>query len=197
MNEFRDRETGETKFRAELLAAFHGLLPKTWTSATFDALNVDPVLPTPQPESESPLRIVRRAGATQDTNGNWVQAWEEIHRHEDDEESTKAEKDAAYLAELQAATLQKVVDEIKRRTQERLDAFAQTRDYNDAASCASYATSRKAQWAAEGQYIIDARDNTWEVLLQIFSDIQASLRSMPSGYGEIESELPALEWPNV
>ena len=52
------------------------------------------------------------------------------------------------------------------------------------------------KFTAEGQYCVDARDATWAKLLEILAEIQAGTRPRPSGYADIEPELPLLVWPN-
>jgi hypothetical protein len=96
--------------------------------------------------------------------------------------------------------VQKSVDEIKAEimtaTQQRLDTFAKTRLYDGVLSLCTYATSPNPKFKAEGQYGVEARDTTWATLYEIMEEVQAGTRPMPSGYSEIESELPVLQWPN-
>lgn len=80
-------------------------------------------------------------------------------------------------------------------TQARLDDFARTRNYDGILSAATYATSSSAQFSAEGQYAVQARDATWAALYTILADVQAGTRPMPAGYADIEAELPVLAWP--
>lgn len=80
-------------------------------------------------------------------------------------------------------------------TQRRLDDFARTRGYDGIMSACTYAVSTNAKFAAEGQYCVEARDATWATLYQIMDDVLAGTRTMPSGYADIEPELPALVWP--
>jgi hypothetical protein len=79
--------------------------------------------------------------------------------------------------------------------QNRLDTFAQTRNYDGILSAASYATSGFASFATEGQYALMARDSTWAAAYQILAEVQAETRSMPSSPEEVFPELPALVWP--
>ena len=91
-----------------------------------------------------------------------------------------------------AAKLQK---EVTQATQKRLDDFAQTKTYDSILSACTYATSAIARLQAEGQYCVTARDNTWETLYTILAEVESGARPMPTGYGEIEPELPVLSWP--
>lgn len=79
-------------------------------------------------------------------------------------------------------------------TQERLDAFANTRNYDGILSACTYATSTVPKFKSEGQYCVNARDATWAELYSILAQVQANTRPMPLGYSEIESELPVLQW---
>lgn len=85
--------------------------------------------------------------------------------------------------------------EILLATQERLDAFARTRNYDGILSAATYATSTIPQFAAEGQYAVEARDQTWAALYEMLAEVQAGARPIPGGYADIEAELPPLAWP--
>ncbi len=77
----------------------------------------------------------------------------------------------------------------------RLDEFARTRSYDSILSACTYATSTISKFRAEGLYCVQARDATWGALYQILSDVDAGIRPAPSGYQEIEPELPDLSWP--
>lgn len=99
--------------------------------------------------------------------------------------------DALPADAIAARVLKDVVD----GTQVRLDAFARTRNYDGILSLCTYATSPTAKFSAEGQYGVDARDATWAKLYEMLAEVQAGTRPMPSGYADVEPELPALVWP--
>ena len=80
--------------------------------------------------------------------------------------------------------------------QQRLDAFARTRGYDSALSCASYATSINPKFAAEGHCIVQARDGTWAAAYGILDAVLAGERPMPS-LEEVFAELPELVWPEA
>lgn len=79
--------------------------------------------------------------------------------------------------------------------QERLDAFASTRNYDGILSACTYATSSVPKFRAEGQYAVDARDNTWAAAYQILAEVQSGTRPMPASPEDIFPELPQLAWP--
>lgn len=80
-------------------------------------------------------------------------------------------------------------------TQQRLDDFARTRNYDGMLSLCTYATSTNIKFAAEGQYGVESRDATWAKLYNMLAEVQAGTRPMPASYADIEGELPVLEWP--
>lgn len=85
--------------------------------------------------------------------------------------------------------------EVVQATQQRLDNFARTRNYDGILSLCTYATSTVPKFQAEGQYGVTARDATWATLYQILAEVEAGTRPVPSGYADIEPDLPALAWP--
>jgi len=96
--------------------------------------------------------------------------------------------------ELQAQN-ESTMQEIIQGTQQRLDTFAKTRNYDSILSACTYATSAVLKFKNEGQYCVNSRDATWSVLYTILAEVQAGTRPMPQSYAEIEPELPQLTWP--
>jgi hypothetical protein len=93
-------------------------------------------------------------------------------------------------------TPEQVQSEIVTATQKRLDDFSKTRNYDGVLSLCTYASSPNPKFQAEGQYGVEARDTTWSKLLEILAEVEAGTRPMPTGYADIEPELPPLAWPN-
>lgn len=158
------------------------------------------VFPTPVP-AHDPMaeRVVETTPEA--VNDTWQQRWQVVPRFVDYTDAqgtlvTAAEQEAqarAATAQAQAAALQ---NSVVNATQARLDAFAKTRNYDNILSACTYATSAVPKFQAEGQYAVNARDNTWATLYQILADVQANNRPMPANFAEIEPELPVLAWPN-
>ena len=92
MAEYRNRSSGEVKTVSELKAENKNMsFPKVWNESTLDALNVDPVLASPQPEPSGDYKVVIRDGVEQDAANNWVYAWTEqdmFKEYKDGEGST-------------------------------------------------------------------------------------------------------------
>ena len=104
--EYRIQSTGELKNQGEVRRMHSNTsLPKVWDANVCEALGIDPVLISPKPDTTGYTQAVR-SGATQDANGNWVQAWSVVDMFSDTTEdgvmTTKAEHEAAYQANLDA-----------------------------------------------------------------------------------------------
>ena len=106
MAEYRHTETGEVKTQGQWRSHYSNVsLPRAWKQATLDGLNLEAVLEAPKPTAGQ-YETVARNGVTQDTNNNWVTAWEVRDMFADTTEdgvtTTKAEHEAAYQATLDA-----------------------------------------------------------------------------------------------
>ena len=104
--EYRIQSTGEVKTQGEVRRMHSNTsLPRVWDANVCSALGIDPVLAAPKPEVTGYTQAVRN-GATQDANGNWVQAWSVVDMFADTTEdgvtTTKVEHEAAYQADLDA-----------------------------------------------------------------------------------------------
>lgn len=80
-------------------------------------------------------------------------------------------------------------------TQARLDTFANTRNYDGILSACTYASSAVPKFQSEGQYCVNARDNTWAALYTLMADVQAGTTPMPATIDEVVALLPELTWP--
>lgn len=139
---------------------------------------VYPVAPTVPPNYD-PLTQTLREDTPVQINGQWVQVWEV----------------RAASAEEIAQRQQAIKDQITVDVQARLDAFAKTRGYDNIVSACSYATSTHPRYGAEGRYCVAVREQTWDAMFAIEADVLAGTRPIPSGYQDIEPELPTLAWP--
>lgn len=92
-------------------------------------------------------------------------------------------------------TAEQIIAEVTAATQKRLDDFAKTRNYDGILSACTYATSSVPKFAAEGQYAVDKRDQTWAALYAFMADVQEGLQTMPAGFEDVEPLLPSLNWP--
>jgi len=107
MGEYRNRTTGEIKTQGELRRDNPNMsMPRVWGDSVCDALNVDPILAAPKPtEGIGQYQFVARNGAVQDSEDNWVEAWEirDMYADTTDKDgnvTTKADHEKAYQTQL-------------------------------------------------------------------------------------------------
>ena len=141
--------------------------------------DVFPVVPTPQPPYTFYEQVCEEIFPAL-INNVWTQQWQV-------RSTTQEEKDA---------TQQVVLDDITTGTSQHLDNFARTypmfASMSDACSFYFFSNMRDDSHVT---YAISARDETWAVVNQIISEVEAGTRPMPTGFSDIESELPPLAWP--
>lgn len=89
------------------------------------------------------------------------------------------------LAEMQVAFTNAV--------QERLDAFARTRGYDNIMSACSYFGSANPRFKAEADRAITLRDTTWAKCYEILAEVQSGKREVPT-LEALFAELPVLTW---
>ena len=78
--------------------------------------------------------------------------------------------------------------------QSMLDETAKERSYDGILSCCSYATSTNAKFAAEGQAVVEWRDEVWAKGYAILADVESGSRAIPT-VDELLAELPNFVWP--
>lgn len=79
--------------------------------------------------------------------------------------------------------------------QAHLDAAAQSRQYDNSFTLASYVSSTHPEWAAEAAAFIAWRDAVWLHALVELQRVQNGDRPIPTLGGFLE-ELPLIEWPD-
>ena len=165
---------------SEIRSAFSNVsFPAVMSEDDIEYVGLLPVTLTPQPSFDRRIEKVVELTPVE-AEGTWTQQWSVVPL------------DAAE----QAAMALQIQQEIVTATQQRLDDFARTRNYDSILSACTYAADPNPKFAAEGQYCIDARGATWSKLYEILAEVEAGTRPMPSGYADIEPELPPLAWPN-
>ena len=101
----------------------------------------------------------------------------------------RPEKPAPTPEEQQAAMQQAFTEAI----QQRLDAFAQTRGYDNIMSACTYTSSIMERFRLEGVRAARLRDETWIQAYAILDAVLAGEREVPT-LEELFAELPALTW---
>ena len=141
--EYRIQSTGEVKTQGEVRRMHSNTsLPRVWDANVCTALGIDPVLAAPKPEVTGYTQAIRN-GATQDANGNWVQAWSVVDMFADTTEdgvtTTKAEHETAYQADLDAKAAESV-----RTQRDKLLAETDWTGMSDVTMAAEMTTYRQA-----------------------------------------------------
>lgn len=152
--------------------------PAEHTAASLASWSVFPVTATASPSANRVTQVVEEATPVQ-INNVWTQQW-----------AVRAAT-APEQAQAKAVLQQEVVD----ATQQRLDSFAQSRQYDGILSACTYSTSPTLKFQTEGQYCVEQRDATWAKLYEILAEVEAGTRPIPQSFADIEPELPALVWP--
>jgi len=80
--------------------------------------------------------------------------------------------------------------------QQHMDTVAGERNYDHLISASTYATSKNPKFSAEGQAVVEWRDEVWVTCYTILADVEAGLRPVPTE-AELLAELPAMVWPAV
>lgn len=112
-------------------------------------------------------------------NGSWVRVWA-----------------ITPLTPAELQTRQEMLRaQIVNNTQARLDNFAKTKGYDNIVSACSYATSAHPKYGVEGRYCVEAREQTWDAMFAIDTEILNGARPVPTGFADIEPLLPVLVWP--
>lgn len=94
-------------------------------------------------------------------------------------------------AEAEAAA----VETFRSAIQAHVDATAQSRNYDNGNSLASYVASTNTQWAGEAQAFVAWRDAVWSYAYSELDRVVSGEREKPSVDGFV-SELPAIVWPD-
>lgn len=136
---------------------------------------------SPVPEHDPITEGVREIAPEFD--GIWQQRWEVYPLTAEQAEANQEAHNKQVLAAVIAAA------------QARLDAFAQTRGYDDIKSASDYAGCSVARFDAEGTYCRNARAEMWAALYEMLAEVEDGTRPVPVGFEDIEDELPPLVWP--
>jgi hypothetical protein len=163
---------------AEVRAAFPNTSVPVNVSAIGDFVRYeDTPMPDHDPDNYSIQEVI-----PEQVEGQWVQKWALVELTEEQKASIRAQKVEALRQETEIAL------------RERLDAFSQTRRYDNIISLATYANSNNLTRKAEGQYGVDARDAHWDAIIAIEAEVLAGTRTLPT-VDEVMAEMPALVWP--
>lgn len=180
-------------------ASIRAAHPSTLFGVPFRSDRYKPVAIVPAPVVNTLTHEVREL-APQQTNGEWHQVWSTVALPQ----KAVDERTAAAIEELKA--------NIVFNTQKRLDVFAATRGYSGTDSLSKYQNltdeqiaslptedlrSQVSKFRTECQYLALMTAVTWATLYSIMDKVLTGNRAMPSGYADVEPDLPPLEWPAI
>lgn len=102
--------------------------------------------------------------------------------------------DPEVIAANEARALERSIVEYTTMTQQRLDDFARSKNYDNILSATTYATDPKPEFQGEGQRAVELRSQTWDKFYEIVAEIKAGTRPIPESYADIAADLPNLTW---
>lgn len=111
-----------------------------------------------------------------------------------DEEGNEIEVTPVAIKDVPARGVEVVSELARQLAQDRLDKWAQERDYDGVLSVASYATSTLPNFQLEGQRAVELRDQSWAALYQYLNEVISGQAPVPTTVEEIEARLPELSW---
>ena len=76
-----------------------------------------------------------------------------------------------------------------------IDSVAQQKQYNNAVSCASYASSTIQAWKEQAICFIAWRDSVYNYTITQEALMKDGSRTVPT-FEEFKAELPLINWPN-
>ena len=158
---------------------FNVSFPAVIPTSVLADYHVYPLETTDKPQYDSKTHKVVE-GDPVNVDGQWVQVWTLVDLTP--EEVTEAE-----------LNLQRSITD---ETQQSLDTFAQTRNYDGILSACTYANSSLEKFQIEGQRCVELRDQTWAALYVILAEVEAGTRPVPDSFADIEGDLPELSWTN-
>lgn len=98
------------------------------------------------------------------------------------------------FASVLPATVQQIVNLSRAMAQQRLDAWATEKHYDNILSAASYVGSMFPDFAADGAKAVQARDGTWLALYNYMEKVSSGELPVPKSSSDIVAQLPELSW---
>jgi hypothetical protein len=160
------------------------------------------VFPAPQPVFDPIIEQVVETQPELTDKSHWEQRWQVVSRfveYTDQNGITHsvADQEAAVKTAAQVEKDLSLQKSIEFSTQERLDTFARSRNYDDIKSASTYAGCSVPRFDVEGTYCRDIRAQTWNVLYDLLDQVKAGTIPKPNDFSDVEPLLPALEWPTT
>ncbi len=156
------------------------------------------VIDSPKPEYNYVIEIVE-SGQPILVDGQYIQTWNVVSKFvEYTLDNIVHTVEQQNISAIQAENLRiqnALIDSLVQQVQDRLDHFAQTRNYDTILSASTYATDTNPKFSVEGQFCVTLRSATWAKMYEILGQVLAGARPLPTTITDFETELPALTWP--
>ena len=105
-----------------------------------------------------------------------------------------AEDVQLHISDIPGDAVELVFSQISAIAQQRLDAFAAQKNYDNIVSLIGYDSSSIPRFQADAQKGIQARDSTWAPLIALLESIVSGAAPIPRKDSDILSVLPTLTW---
>lgn len=126
-----------------------------------------------------------------------IAAWRSeggVPAYVDDEAALEAYLASIGLSGPRSAAPEAVIERFRGAIQAHVDTTAQSRNYGDGNSLASYVASTNVTWAAEATAFVAWRDAVWIYAYAELDKVTAGEREVPTVEAFI-GELPVMVWP--
>lgn len=98
------------------------------------------------------------------------------------------------IADVEADTIDRVIELAKQHVQDLLDGFARQKGYDHLERAINYMNSSVPEYAADAQIANAKRDQTWPALYTYLNEILAGTKPIPTRVSDIEAVMPELVW---
>jgi hypothetical protein len=98
------------------------------------------------------------------------------------------------FSELDPNVVKRIAELATQRAQSKLDAFAMTKNYDNAVFAISYKDSSIPTFSADAAKIISIRDQLWPAMYKYIDDVMQSIKPVPRTVDEIDAIMPAFKW---
>lgn len=100
----------------------------------------------------------------------------------------------ANIADIDPEAIARIKQLVTIHVQQKLDAFAQEKGYDNLLAAISYKDSTVVQFSTEATTAIQLRDQVWNGLYAYFEQVIDGTQPVPTSIQDIESYLPAFTW---
>lgn len=144
------------------------------------------IYPTLSMEDFSPFSGIIAIQNDGDDRGDYIAAW----NHPTLSKPTQAQLDALENVEYRRILTKENYSNV---IQEHIDSVAQSKEYADGTSLATYIISKNPKWKSEAEIFVDWRDSVWTYVFDTLKKVQSGQMPAPS-IEELILQLPVIRW---